>query len=360
LSRRPHLLLAVSGHGYGHLAQVAPVVNRLRERQPDLRLTVMSALPHAVLAARLVGDFTHFPTSVDAVMRMHSAWQVDVPASCRAWREFHRDWEQGVQREVERLREIEPDLLLADIPYRLLLAARQADIPAVALCSLNWAAIHAAYCDGDAGHAAIRAQMSAGYAAAGRFLAPAPALPMPELDNLHAIGPIARQGVIRRGEILIRIKRSAGTRLVMVALGGIDSPLPLANWPRMEDVVWLFDRTPPVGRADLVDIARIPLSFIDLLASADAIITKPGYGTYAEAVCNGTPLLTLARTDWPETPYLNAWARIHGRLMEIPAADFRLGAFAEALEKLWSQPPPDAVPAPTGIAQAVDWLQQDL
>jgi UDP:flavonoid glycosyltransferase YjiC (YdhE family) len=346
----------VTGHGYGHLAQCAPVVNRLRELRPDVRLTVLSDLPPVVLASRLAGDFTRFAVETDAVMRMQSAWQVDVPATCRAWREFHRDWEAGVRRDTGRLREIRPDLILADIPYRLLSAARQAGVPAVALCSLNWAAIHAAYCDGAADGAAIRAQMHAGYAAAEWFLTPVPSLPMPELDNVHPIGPIARTGVNCRGEILTRLKRSADTRIVLVALGGIDSPLPLACWPHMDHVVWLCDRPLESDRTDFADFTRLPLPFIDLLASSDAVLTKPGYGTYAEAVCNGTPLLTLARPDWPETPHLNAWARTHGRLAEITTDDFRRGVFAAALETLWSAPPPNAVPAPSGIAQAAGLL----
>jgi len=352
----PHLLLAVTGHGYGHLAQCAPVVNRLRELQPGLQLTVMSNLPHAVLSSRLAGDFTHLAVETDAVMCMHSAWRVDVPATCRAWREFHRDWEAGVRGEVERLREISPDLLLADIPYRLLLAARQAGIPAVALCSLNWAAMHAVYCDGEADGAVIRAQMHAGYAAADSFLTPAPSLPMPELDNVHAIGPIARTGEVRRREILAWLNRPSGTRLVLVALGGIDSPLPLADWPHMDRVVWLFDRPLAGDRDDFVDFTRLPLPFIDLLTSSDAVLTKPGYGTYAEAICNGVPLLTLARHDWPETPHLNAWAQTHGRFAEITPAGFQCGDFAEALETLWSQPSPTAVPSPSGITQAAELL----
>jgi UDP:flavonoid glycosyltransferase YjiC (YdhE family) len=354
------LLVCLTGHGFGHLSQCAPVVNRLRELRSGLRLTVLSELPHAVLASRLAGDFTHLVDEVDAVMRMHSAWQVNVPATCRAWREFHRDWEASVRREFERLRVIEPDLLLSDIPYRLLLAARQAGIPAMALCSLNWAAIHVTYCDGEPDGDVIRAQMRDGYAAADRFLTPAPSLPMPELDNIHAIGPIARRGKARRREIISRLRCAADTRLVLVALGGIDSPLPLSNWPRLEGVVWLFDRTLQSNRADMVDFTRLSLSFIDTLASCDAVLTKPGYGTYAEAVCNETPLLTLARPDWPETPYLNAWARTHGRLAEITPASFRRGAFSAGLQALWSQPPPKAVPLPSGIAQAADLLLERL
>ncbi len=38
--RPPHLLGAISSHGFGHLSQVAPVVNRLHELIPQLKITV--------------------------------------------------------------------------------------------------------------------------------------------------------------------------------------------------------------------------------------------------------------------------------------------------------------------------------
>ena len=92
---------------------------------------------------------------------------------------------------------------------------------------------------------------------------------------------------------------------------------------------------------------------------ADAVLTKPGYGTYAEAVCNAVPILTLARPDWPETPYLNAWARRHGCLEEISVTQFRSGDFGSALERLWQKPLPEP-PEPEGIQQAVDILSACL
>ena len=36
----PHLFVSLTAHGYGHLAQVAPVVAELTRRLPGLRLTV--------------------------------------------------------------------------------------------------------------------------------------------------------------------------------------------------------------------------------------------------------------------------------------------------------------------------------
>ena len=54
MSKFPHLYVALSGHGFGHLAQVAPVLNEFRRRWPRARLTVQSALPETVLRQFLI------------------------------------------------------------------------------------------------------------------------------------------------------------------------------------------------------------------------------------------------------------------------------------------------------------------
>jgi hypothetical protein len=357
----PRLLLAVSGHGYGHLAQCAPVVNALWNRVPDLHLAVCGALPRHVIAERLDRPFTFLPVELDPVLCMHNAWELDVPASRSVYRDFHRNRQAGLRHDADLLETLAPDLVLADIPWRMLQAACAGNIPAVALCSLNWAAIFAACCgEGDADTPMLE-DMLAGYRAADVFLAPEPALPMPELDNYRAIGPIARQGRRRREELTARFGLPQDARLVLVALGGIPTGLPLASWPWREGLVWLNAGVAGSAGAGMIDIAATGMGFIDVLASCDAVLTKPGYGTYAEAVCNGIPVLTLARPDWPETQYLNAWARRHGRLEEISVSLFESGGFLEALQSLWDRPatpPLAAAGVDQAVAEIADYLER--
>ena len=355
MKRQPHLLLALSGHGHGHLAQCAPVLQALRRQLPDLRLTVMSQLPRTVLAKRLGEGISLLPQAIDPLLPMRSAWEVDRSTAVRVFEDFHRDWQVALQADLQQLEVLAPDLLLANIPYRLLAAASQTTVPAVALCSLNWAAVLAAYAGTGPKLHPILEQIWTGYRAADLFLAPEPALPMPELANRQPIGPIARRGRRARQALRAELGVAPETRVVLVALGGIDSALPLADWPRLQGVVWLFAQALQASRDDWFDSRRLALPLIDILASADAVLTKPGYGTYTEAVCNAVPLLTLARPDWPETLYLNAWARQHGCLEEISIAQFQSGTFGAALERLWQQPLPDP-PAPRGIQEAVDIL----
>ena len=283
-----------------------------------------------------------------------------MPAARQAYRSFHQDYEAGLQRDSELLERVKPDLILADIPYRIISAAQLAGIPAVALCSLNWASIYTTYCGTDGGSEDILDHMWAGYRAADVFLAPEPTIDMPELDNYRAIGPIARRGLPQKPALLEQLGLSRDTRVVLVALGGITTVLPLASWPRIENVSWLFFETLATPRDDLVDLSGLSPSFIDVLASSDAVLTKPGYGTYTEAVCNGVPLLSLERPDWPETDYLNAWVHRYGCLQEISKQQFEAGKFGEALQRLWEQPVPGECPELTGINQAVDQLLKRL
>ena len=352
-----HLLLALSGHGYGHLAQCAPVVNALWADMPDLRVSVCSVLPREVVASRLDGPFAYHCVELDPVLQMFNAWEVDVPASQQVYRAFHDNWDTGLQQDVEMLRQLSPDVLLADIPYRILSAAAQLEIAAIGMCSLNWADIYAAYCMGDDKDRGILARMIAGYRAAHTFLTPQPAIPMPQLDNTRVIGPIARRGVRQKSSLCEHYGIAEDVNIVLVALGGIATDIPLDLWPRMENTVWLFATA--VGRLqrdDLLDVSAVDLSFIDVLASVDVVLTKPGYGTYAEAVCNAVPVLSIERPDWPETAVLNRWAQQHGHLESMTHEQFYQGTFAPQVRALLAK---DRGPGmqPAGISQAAQLIQ---
>jgi hypothetical protein len=358
-TRPPHLLLALSGHGYGHLAQCAPVVNLLCQQLPDMTLTVCSSLPSEVVAARIDSAFDYHSVVLDPVLRMLNAWEVDVAASRQVYRAFYRDWEQGYQADIDLLEQLAPDLVLADIPYRMLSAAADSEIAAVGLCSLNWAAIYAAYCEDNAEDRQMLEQMMRGYRAADIFLAPTPSIPMTGLENVTRIGPVARQGSRQKQSLQEYCAGGSSTQFVLVALGGIATQLPLDSWPCIDGVSWILTEAVQSDRTDLVDFDSLAMSFIDVLASADVVLTKPGYGTYAEAVCNGVPVLTIEREDWPETAYLNSWVQQQGHLEVMTREQFYAGDFVAEVKALLAKGSSHGC-EPTGIRQAADIIQSLL
>lgn len=347
----PHLVADVSGHGFGHVAMTAPVLNELGRRRPDLRVTVRSAAPERLLREHLTIDFDHLPVAHDFGMAMVNALEVDSAASFDRYRALHGRWSGAVDAAAGALRELQPTLLLANVPYLSLAAAHQAHVPAIALCCLHWADVFEHYCGNLPGAASIAEQMRSTYATARVFLAPDPSMPMPGLTNLRRIGPIARRGEDRRAELRHRLGLDAHTRLVLLSLGGVAFTIDVARWPRLEGVHVLAAMALQGTHPDVTDAETLQLSHIDLLASCDAVVTKPGYGTVTEAAINGVPMLFVSRDGWPEEPHLVEWLRRNGRCDSMPHAALIDGNFSEPLESLLHRPRPEP-PHPAGTAEA--------
>lgn len=351
----PHLVVSISSHGFGHVAQTAPILNLLYERMPQLRLTVRSAVPLAHLRSRIHVPFEHLPGAGDIGMAMSSALDVDMAQSRAAYRAFHADWKLRIADEARLLRELGADLVFSNVGYLPLAGAQHAGIPNAALCSLNWADIYRHYFSDDA----IAAQIFAGYAGADAFLRTTPGMPMDDLPKLVAVSPIAAPGNDRRTELDRLLGLSREERLVLVSLGGIASRLPIERWPRIDGVRWLVQGSWQVEHPDAIAFESLPLDFGDLLASCDALLCKPGYGSFAEAACSGTPVLFVNRPDWPESPALVEWLRQHGTCREVTRDALARGDIAGELAMLWDSMRPEPV-KPQGATEAADWLLQRL
>lgn len=354
-----HLLVDISAHGLGHLAQTAPVLNALRPLLPDLRLSLRSGLPRARLAARVEGEFNHIPQARDFGFLMHNAVDIDRGGSTARYREFHADWARRVAAEADCLRRQKVDAVLCNAAYLPLAAAAEVGIPAVGMSSLNWADLFAHYFGGESWAAPIHAQILEAYNAAAAFLSLTPGLPMRNFPHRRAIGPVARIGQADRRYFSCLLGLDESKRWLLVAMGGMDFHLATERWPERSDVCWLLPGQSVCGRGDTHGFDPAEGRFADLLASVDAVITKPGYGTFVEAACAGTPILYLEREDWPETPHFAAWLGQHARAAAIGREALLAGDLLPRLETLWRQQAP-VRPLPTGADEAARHLAKLL
>ena len=350
-----HLLVDISAHGLGHLAQTGPVLDALAALAPGLRLTVRSALPRERLACRIAADFTHVLEARDFGFVMHNAADIDLAASARRYREFHAGWPQRIAAEANWMRHHRIDAVLSNVAYLPLAAAAEAGIPAAGLCSLNWAELFGHYFGHEPWAAEIHAQMLAAYRAAGGFLRVTPGLPMADLPQRREVAPIARIGQRNRAVVARRLGLAESERWVLLAMGGMEFRLPVQDWPQTAGLKWLVPGEWEIRRDDACAFDRDDLDFSDLLASVDAVVTKPGYGTFVEAACSGIPILYLQRDDWPETPCFAAWLAMHARAEVLTRQRLMSGGFTDALNRLWQAPAP-AVPLAGGGAEAASRL----
>jgi L-arabinokinase len=87
-------------------------------------------------------------------------------------------------------------------------------------------------------------------------------------------------------------------------------------------------------------LVRTPggLDYPMLLAAADAVVTKPGYGIVATCLRNGLRALCARRDDFPEAPVLEEALACHGTAAMIDPRDLLECRFGPALEALLSRP----------------------
>lgn len=359
----PHLVVSISCHGFGHVAQTAPILNLLHVSMPQLRLTVRSSVPLTHLRSRIRAPFTCLPSSGDIGMVMHSALDVDAKKSRSAYNSFHADWGERVADEARLLHKLGADMVLSNVGYLPLAGAQLAGIPNIALCSLNWFDIYRHYCGNDA----IAMQMHECYAGADAFLRATPGMAMEHLPNIVCVAPIAAVGIRRRNELERCLGLANGQRMVLVSMGGIDSRLPVERWPCCDGVRWLVPGSWRIEHPGAIVLESLPMNFSDLLASCDALLCKPGYGSFVEAACSATPVLYVNRAGWPESSALVEWLKQNALCREISRDALERGNISGVLEEIWSCSRQEATvgmpsghQVPEGVKQAAEWIAKRL
>jgi hypothetical protein len=91
----PHLVVDVSGHGYGHAVMTLPILNELRLLRPCLKFTIRTSVPSGWIAERLKGPFAYVHQP-DLGMAMANALHVQANESALAYSLLHKHWNERV------------------------------------------------------------------------------------------------------------------------------------------------------------------------------------------------------------------------------------------------------------------------
>jgi len=355
----PLIWSAISAHGYGHAAQVIPVLNELGRRIPTLRIILRTNVPRHFFEARLTVPWELSPAQMDIGCLQHGPLTMDWNATWQAHRTFHATWQTRLQEESAAIRESRADLVLGNIPYLAIAAGAAAGIPAVALASLNWEDILREHVDpAQPWQALILEDMRRAYGQATLLLRIDPGLPMPAFPRAHDIGPIAAPLPPARTRIRRQLRIPDGDLLVLIAFGGIRlETLPFDRMEAMPGIQFLIDGSVPAHSQRVHSLAVLSERFSTLLSSIDVIMTKPGYGTTIEAVAVGTPVVYVRRYHFADEEPIVTYLHRYGRGIELSREDFLQSRWEPAIRQALALPqqttPP---PACTGATDAAAYL----
>ncbi len=355
----PLIWCAISGHGYGHAAQVVPVLNALGSLVPGLTAILRTTVPASFFRDHLTIQWTLSPAQQDIGCIQDGPLKIDIDATWAAHHHFHATWEARLSNEVAAMHAASPALVIADTPYLALEAGARAQIPGVALANLTWDLVLKEYC-----HASDKPQQQliqcirSSYAKARLALRITPAPKIDAFSEIIDIGPIANPAPPERDRLASVLALKPDERTILVGFGGIPlTSLPLEQMEQLRPYRFLFDGPVPPEYSRIHSTKTLPFSFKSLLASVDIIMTKPGYGTIVEAVALQQPIVFVRRFNFADEPPLVDYLHHFGRGIELSIDDFTRGRWEPAIDKAIAiLSPPNPPPPSTGAMQAASIL----
>ena len=359
----PLIWSAISAHGYGHAAQVIPVLNELARRRPDITVVLRTNVPRSFFESRLNLTWELSPCQLDVGCIQHGPITMDWPATWQAHRAFHASWGSRLREEVTAIRHARADLVIGNIPHLAMAAGAAAGLPTVAMASLSWDDVLREHLSpNEPWQQSILEQIGRAYAQATRLLRIAPGLPMRSFPNITDIGPIAHPLPAERTRLRKLLQIGPHDALILVAFGGIPlESLPLAHMESMTGFQFLIVGPVPSGSGRVHSISGLPLPFSILLSSVDAIMTKPGYGTIIEAVTVNVPVVYVRRYNFADEQPIVDYLHRYGRGVELTREDFEEARWEPVLRQALALPQPASQPpTPTGSIEAAAILESFL
>ena len=327
----------ISGHGFGHLAQMAPVLQRLQALRPDTRFLLRCALPADEIVARLGfdRDVEIVGGAVDVGVVQHSAIREDRAASIAALRDWLAQMPEQLAREQAVLRDFAADLVLSNISPLAFPAAEALAIPSLALATLDWHAIYRHWLDADD---PALARLAAAYSGCDLLLSPPMAMDMAAFPRRESIPLIASRPQAIGASQLAGLQADGGRKRVLVLFGGCGNPpFDLSALAAMDDWLFLLPMPGDGGDPGVAENVRYvqfssQLRAVDLLPHVDLLLCKPGYGLLSESWVTQTPVAWVERPDFPEFPMLKDWLETRFPAAGMRREDFCSGHWQSTLQ----------------------------
>jgi hypothetical protein len=296
-----------SAHGFGHVGRQLALGQALQRR--DIQVTFFTAAPAAVVADTLpLAEVV--PWVADVGIAQRDSLTEDLSQTLTLLDERCDD--ASIDRLADALRRF--DGVIVDMAPPALEAARRAGVPVVAVGNFDWAWIYQHY-----------PQLHPWAERFARWQAPHLGLSISPGPGLHHFATVEPFGPLGRAAQPHALPESS----VLVSFGGFGLADMDALLPRIPGVTWVI--AAPTPRPERPDILRADgPAYPALVAGADVVFTKPGYGILVEAMLAGVRMVWVDRGAFPEAPHLAMAMQARGDRC-VPATVDNPDRFKQAL-----------------------------
>jgi L-arabinokinase len=335
----PHVAFYITGHGFGHATRMAAVASALARQAPGLRISLISTVPEWLFRLNLPCGFQLRPRALDIGVIQLDSIRLDPAATLAAYARLLEAQPAAIREEAEILRREGVVLVVADIPPAAFLVAERAGLPAIGISNFSWDWIYADYVRSLPEYAPILDQVRDAYGRADLFLR----LPFHGDCNaftiIRDIPMIARRSWRTREEVRQRLGLDGARPVILLSFGGFEvRGIDFTRVQALDEYCFLTTQPMPHPLPNVRKVTLDGLKYEDLVAQADAVITKPGYGIVSDCLANRTPVLYTTRGEFAEYAPLVAGLERFGVAAFIGNQDLLAGNWRDCLDRLLRRP----------------------
>jgi hypothetical protein len=300
---RPILYIAITNHGFGHATRTASVAATIQKLCPEVLLIMVTTAPRWLLDNYIKGDFIQRPRPLDIGVVQSDSVTMDKPGTIEKLQELKKNQHSIIAGEVDFIRQNHVNLILADIPFLAGDIAKEALIPCWSISNFGWDFIY-----GDWGDSLteIAAWIEESYSKSDRLFRLPFHEPMQAFKNVTDVGLTGGSPQYTASEM--RSLWGIATpkeKTVLLTFGGLGlQKIPYDNLRLFPDWQFItFDKSVP-DIPNLLKITDLKYRPVDFMPICGQVVSKPGYGTFAEATKLGVPIVSITRDDFAEAAFL--------------------------------------------------------
>ncbi|HEX7797532.1 MAG TPA: hypothetical protein VF456_24385 [Vicinamibacterales bacterium] len=351
------IVFYISGHGFGHATRDLEVIGQIHQQRPAARIIVRTSVPESFLKKSVRAPIDVQPCETDTGIAQIDSLRLDEGETIRRAAAFYATFDQRVSVEARVLEDVSASVVVGDVPPLAFAAAARAAIPSIALANFTWDWIYAGYAAFRERAPDVLTTIGEAYAKASLALRLPFAGGFETMPTVRDVPLVARRSRRTRDENRRLLDLDDNRPVVLASFGGHQTAIEYGRIASTNDVtlaltdyeaqsfrdVGAYDGRLRCFTAEMLDVADI--RYEDLVAAADVVVSKPGYGIVSECIANQAALLYTSRGAFGENDVLIAGMKSVLRSGFISQDDLRGGRWEPSIRALLAEPqPPDVMP----------------
>lgn len=315
------LIYYITDHGRGHATRSVAIIRELQKLDIEVIIrnsNVVNFLQHSLPGTKIISGLTDIGPSLN-----NDGVSIDEQKSKIAIKNWIDKLDETSSTESQIIKKHEPDLIISDISAMPFLAAAKANKNSIAISNFSWydvlkflptnalEILRDAY---DKSNLAIQLPIGT---------------PMTHFKTKRKIGLVSRVSSSPREELRKKFKIRSNDIAILFALGGSDVQV---NCKYSENIKILSMNT------IITNPNHVRLSDWDegqeVVASADLVICKCGYGLISECLTNGVPFCYVSDDNHLEQQAMSQELSKMGLINRVSFDDLRNFEMNEKYEKI--------------------------